>query len=198
MRLGRLVEAADVYREAGNVHAEVEVLRQVPLTDPKANVAVLRLAGLMETHGHVERAAAQIIGLFRANESARTDTPLQQRLLRLLETMGRTEDAARVRATLGLGNTAPRAGTPAAMGEEVTARTSAATGSRRRILAFLKAIPIFGELSLPDMRDLFRVAQEVTYPSGSAIIDQGAASRGLVVIPGRVDMSVKAAARRAC
>ncbi|MBS2028009.1 MAG: cyclic nucleotide-binding domain-containing protein [Deltaproteobacteria bacterium] len=191
VRLGRLVEAAGVYRELGNVHAEVEVLRQVPLTDAKANVAILRLAGLMETHGHVERAASQIIGLFRANEAARSDTPLQQLLLRLLETMGRTEDAARVRATLGLANAPTAAATPLAMGDEITA-PSARIGSEDDY-SRLKAIPIFGELSLPDMRDLFRVAQEVSYPPGSAIIDQGAASQGLVVISaGKVDVSVQA------
>ena len=192
VRLGRLVEAAACYQEAGNVHAEVEVLRQVPLTDAKANVAVLRLAGLMEAHGHIERAAAQIIGLFRANEGARTDVPLQQLLLRLLEAMGRTEDAARVRATLGLAPSTGQAAMPIAAGEEITA-PSAKLPTGADDYAHLKAIPIFGELSLPDMRDLFRAAQEVSYPPGSAIIDQGGASQGLVVISaGKVDVSVQA------
>ena len=61
----------------------------------------------------------------------------------------------------------------------------------RNDYAHLKAIPIFGELSLPDLRDLYRAAQEVSYPVGSSIIEQGAPSRGLVVLTdGKVDVVI--------
>lgn len=46
----------------------------------------------------------------------------------------------------------------------------------------LKAIPIFGELALPDMKDLFRIADPINYPAGFVVIEQGVQGHGLVVI----------------
>lgn len=46
----------------------------------------------------------------------------------------------------------------------------------------LKAIPIFGELALPDMKDLFRIADPINYPANFVIIEQAVKGHGLVVI----------------
>ncbi len=46
----------------------------------------------------------------------------------------------------------------------------------------LKAIPIFGELGMQDMKELYRVCQEVTFPPGGTIIEQGVRGSGLTVI----------------
>jgi len=186
VRLKRFTEAADTYRQLGNVHAEVEVLRQIPPGEPEAIPATARLADLMEKHGHLERAAALIVATFRANKAARSEELLQRQLIRLLEALGKHDEAERVRKSLGLGT----ARAAASEGEEVTAKTPPVRLDEADDYAHLKAIPIFSELSLTDMRDLFRVAQEVSYPPGSALIDQGAPSRGLLVITdGKVDVS---------
>jgi tetratricopeptide (TPR) repeat protein len=195
VRLGRFTEAAACYQKLGNVHAEVEVLRQVPPADAAAIPATRRLAELMVQHGHAENAASMIVALFRANEAARRDAELGELLLRLLEQLGRPQDAERVRATLGLAAAAPSTELPAGRGTETTAPPSMGLGAAGRDdYAHLKAIPIFGELSLPDLRDLYRAAQEVSYPVGSSIIEQGAPSRGLVVLTdGKVDVSAMSA-----
>jgi len=46
----------------------------------------------------------------------------------------------------------------------------------------LKAIPIFGELALPDMKDLHRISEATIYAPGFTIIEQGVKGVGLVVI----------------
>lgn len=46
----------------------------------------------------------------------------------------------------------------------------------------LKAIPIFGELALPDMKDLYRISEAITYAPGFTIIEQGVQGAGLIVI----------------
>ncbi len=46
----------------------------------------------------------------------------------------------------------------------------------------LKAIPIFGELALPDMKDLHRISESIVYAPGFTVIEQGAQGAGLVVI----------------
>ena len=46
----------------------------------------------------------------------------------------------------------------------------------------LKAIPIFGELALPDMKDLYRISEAITYAPGFTVIEQGVQGQGLIVI----------------
>lgn len=47
---------------------------------------------------------------------------------------------------------------------------------------FLKRIPIFGELPLQDMKDLYRLCSEFSCPPGSVLIEQGVRGIGLVII----------------
>ncbi len=48
--------------------------------------------------------------------------------------------------------------------------------------AFLKSIPIFGELNLQDMKDLYRLCEERDFQAGTTIIEQGVRGAGLTVI----------------
>lgn len=48
--------------------------------------------------------------------------------------------------------------------------------------AQLKAIAIFGELAIQDMKDLYRTSQEVSFSHGQHIIEQGQAGLGLTVL----------------
>lgn len=46
----------------------------------------------------------------------------------------------------------------------------------------LKAIPIFAELALDDMKDLYRMCQQVQIPAGERLIEQGQQGNGLTVV----------------
>lgn len=188
VRLERFYEAAALYRQLGNVKAEVELLRLVPASDPRHLESVERLATLMERHGHLQQAAQLIVGSLRANEAARKHPGLQVLLLRCLEALGKHEEARRVRASFGMPVDAPLpvADPPTAPSMQRPDLQDHAAED----YGFLKAIPIFGELALADMRDLFRAAQQMEFAAGAALIEQGQPSRGLLVITdGKVDVS---------
>ncbi len=61
-------------------------------------------------------------------------------------------------------------------------RTAASVAPASDGYGQLKAIPIFGELALPDMKDLFRIADPINYPQGFVVIEQGVQGHGLIVI----------------
>ena len=48
--------------------------------------------------------------------------------------------------------------------------------------AFLKSIPIFGELAMGDMKDLYRLCQDVSFAPGHVIIEQGVKGTGLTIV----------------
>ncbi len=48
--------------------------------------------------------------------------------------------------------------------------------------AHLKSIPIFAELALEDMRDLYRTSQQVRIDAGQLVIEQGQRGNGLTVV----------------
>jgi hypothetical protein len=187
----RFFDAASIYRKLGNLHAEVEMLRQVPASDARYLEAVEQLGLLMEQHGHLARAAQLLIGVLGANPQARQQSGLQGLLLRCLDQLGRHAEADQVRASFGL-----PAGSPLPAPRPSTRPGPAPAADLRdsdsHDYAYLKAIPIFGELALDDMRDLFRVATHAEFPAGSALIEQGAPARGLVVITeGQVEVAAR-------
>lgn len=54
----------------------------------------------------------------------------------------------------------------------------------------LKGIPMFAELSLVDMKDLYRLAEDLEYPAGAVLIEDGQAAPGLlVVVEGTVEIT---------
>ncbi len=187
----RYAEAAEVYRQLRNVRAEVEMLRAVPLTDPGRVASIRRLARLLEQFGRGEQAVQLILADFRTHEGARRDPELQATAIRLLEAAGRTEEAEKLKAALARVGTAPSAppSRPSTAPGSNPAPGDAGLPASGEAYGYLKAIPIFGELNLADMRDLFRIAREVHHPDGTRLIEQGTPSPGLwVIIAGRVEV----------
>lgn len=180
VRLERPLEAAALYRELGNAHAEVEALGSVPAGDPHHLASVLRMCKLMDEDGHPQRALALLVDTLRSSDEARADPALLAEQARLLRRMGREADAEAVLAKL------PGAAPAASQSPAVQPVASAPTVNG---YGFLKAIPIFGELSLDDMKDLYRVAQQVTIAAGATVLEKGTLASGLfVLMEGTVDV----------
>jgi tetratricopeptide (TPR) repeat protein len=177
-RLGRPLEAAAVYRELGNVHAEVEALCGVPADDPRHLESVLRICTLLDNEGQPRRALALLVDTLRGSEEARKDPAVLAEQARLLRRVGRDAEAEEVLSQLpGSGSSGPTV--------PPMARVTPATSG----YGYLKAIPIFGELSLDDMKDLYRVAQQVLIPEGATVLEKGAQGSGLfVLLEGTVDV----------
>jgi tetratricopeptide (TPR) repeat protein len=178
-RLGRPLEASAVYRELGNVHAEVEALCGVSVDDSRHLESVLRICTLLDNEGQPRRALALLVDTLRASEEARKDPAVLAEQARLLRRVGRDSEAEEVLAQL------PSSGN-AALTVPV-AKTAPVTNA----YGYLKAIPIFGELALEDMKDLYRVAQQVVIPEGATVLEKGAQGSGLfVLLEGTVDVFI--------
>ncbi|MCY1022702.1 cyclic nucleotide-binding domain-containing protein [Pyxidicoccus sp. MSG2] len=160
VRLGRPYEAAALYRELGQSHAEVEALGSVPAGDPRHLESVLRMCKLLDGEGFTRRALALLADTMRGSDTARADPALAAEKARLLRRMGMEAEADAVIARLPASASAPEANG----------------------YGYLKAIPIFGELSLEDMKDLYRVARQVLIPAGAVLLEKGAPGVGLFVL----------------
>ncbi|QSQ15877.1 cyclic nucleotide-binding domain-containing protein [Myxococcus landrumensis] len=160
VRLGRPYEAALIYRELGQPHSEVEALGCVPVGDARYVESVLRMCMLLDAGGFTRRALALLADTMRGSESVRADPALAAEKARLLRRMGMEAEAEAVIARLTAQGIVPRDD-----GYE-----------------YLKAIPIFGELSLEDMRDLYRVARQVLIPAGAVVLEKGTMGVGLFVL----------------
>ncbi|MBI5497006.1 MAG: cyclic nucleotide-binding domain-containing protein [Deltaproteobacteria bacterium] len=217
-RQGRLFEAASYYQRLGNVRGEVECLRLVPVADPGRVAAVKRLAALMAQYGHAQQAGQLIVETLRQIPAAQQDRELQEGLARILEGLGRTDQAQQIRAMLAGPQAAPPPPAPAAPtsvpftrpapaaapkdpfatlsdpfgggggggggGAAPQVEAGPAPASSSDAYGFLKSIPIFGELNLQDMKDLYRLCEERDFPPGTIIIEQGVRGNGLTIILG--------------
>lgn len=202
-RLQRFSEAAQVYRDLACDRSEIEMLRRVPMADPDRVPAAKRLGDLLESHGHLAPAAQVLAEVLQQARSAKTDAELLSALVRRMEALGRRDQAAAFAEKLLVvagqapalpdACAAPPQGTAqasdldAGLAEPIAAQAGAArsaSGVLRGIDAYgyLKAIPIFGELALEDMKDLYRLSEEAQYSAGSTIIEQGTQGQGLFVI----------------
>ncbi|MCP3161781.1 cyclic nucleotide-binding domain-containing protein [Myxococcus sp. QH3KD-4-1] len=167
VRLKRLFDAADLYRELGQPHAEVEALGGVTPEDPRYIEAVLRMCRLLDVEGFTHRALAVLVDALATSEVARAEPAMVTERARLLRRMGMNAEAE---AVLGRRNAA--------------IATPAANGYR-----FLKAIPIFSELGLEDMKDLYRQARQVVLAQGAVVLEKGEPGVGLLVLlEGTVDV----------
>jgi len=167
VRLGRPYEAAQLYRELGQPHAEVEALGGVPTGDARHLEAVLRMCKLLDAEGFTRRALSLLADTMRGSETARGDPALAAEKARLLRRLGMDAEAEAVIARL----------------------PSSAAAPESDGYHYLKAIPIFGELSLDDMKDLYRVARQVLIPSGAVLLEKGTPGSGLLVLlEGAVDV----------
>ncbi|GHG79008.1 cyclic nucleotide-binding domain-containing protein [Comamonas sp. JC664] len=160
-RLNRPLEAAAVYRELGNGHAELEVLRAVAPGLPERREAVLRMSALLDAQGDSWRALVLLTDTLQA-PGFREDGALQAEHARLLRHLG----------------------LDAGPGVEPAREPPPPDGYE-----YLKAIPLFGELSLEDMKDLYRVARPVQFARGDTVLEKGAPGSGLLVLlEGTVDV----------
>jgi tetratricopeptide (TPR) repeat protein len=175
VRHGRALEAADVYRELGNVRGEVEALRQVRQDDPAKAMAARRLAAIYERFDRVADATSHLVETMRTCPAARTDVELVRHLLGLFEKQGLREQAQKLTAHLRAIGAQASAAAPAPV--------DAADGYPPATeYEALKGIPIFAELSLEDMKDLYRVAEEKRFAPGTTMVEADSDSPGLVVL----------------
>lgn len=182
-RAGEYENAAGVYRALDNLHGEVESLRQCVAKSPSAIAPTMRLAELMANHGHQDQAIELLMNCARSSTQARSDATLLEYLARLLEATNNAAAAAKVRARI-----------PPAKKEEkpvpvLRAAMPLPTTPAADAYGFLKALPMFSELSMEDMRALFRVCVQHGFGPGMHLIEPGQAGRGLfLIVDGQVEV----------
>ncbi|MBI5542673.1 MAG: cyclic nucleotide-binding domain-containing protein [Deltaproteobacteria bacterium] len=78
----------------------------------------------------------------------------------------------------------PFSGAPVGEEDAVPADAAESAAPAKQVDAYgqLKAIPIFGELALQDMKDLYRFCTAAQWPAGTTLIEQGEQGKGLIVI----------------
>lgn len=184
-RGGKYEAAAGLYRDLGNLHAEVETLRTAVAENPGAVAPTMRLAELMTNHGHAPRAVELLMACVRASEAARNDGTLLEYLARLLESTDNAAAAVKVRARIPA---APAKGPqPIPVLRAALPMPTATPGGDA--YGFLKALPMFADLALEDMRSLFRVCVQHGFGVGQNLIEPGQAGRGLfVIVDGQVEV----------
>ncbi len=182
-RARRFDRAATAYRELGNLHGEVESLRAALAAVPGEVAPSLRLAELYAQHGQTQRAVELLMESARVSQVARHDATLLEYLARLLEASNNGDAAVRVRAHL-VKQSAPPAPVPA-----VTPTAPAAPTPGGDAYGFLKSLPMFADLSLEDLRALFRVCTQHGFGPGMHLIEPGQPGRGLfVIVDGQVEV----------
>jgi tetratricopeptide (TPR) repeat protein len=178
----RYEDAAEAYRALGNLHGEVESLRACLAATPGAVPAALRLAELLANHGQVQKAAELLMDVTRRSPEAGRHRTLLAALAQLLDTVGNTAGAEKVRAHLARLKDPTTAQSPPVLEGLAAPRPSAATAPAGDAYGFLKALPMFAELSLEDMRSLFRACAQQVFPAGANLIEAGQPGRGLFLI----------------
>jgi hypothetical protein len=176
----RYEEAAEAYRALGNTHAEVEVLRASLRERPGNVLSACRLVEIMVLFGHTRQATELLMETARRSNEARNDPKLLDYLARLLEGIGSHTAAGKVRARI------KSLGKPAPVGNMAAGEPKQAPADG---YGFLKSLPMFSDLSLPDMKSLYRICSGVTFTPGQNIIEPGQPGRGLyVIIDGQVEV----------
>ncbi len=183
-RAGKLEEAAALYRALNNLHAEVETLRACVAATPDAIAPALRLAELLANHGHPDKAIELLMGCARSSAKARDDATLLEYLARLLDATNNAPAAAKVRARIA--PSAPKEPQPVPV---LRATLPLPTTPSADGYGFLKALPMFADLSIEDMRSLFRICVQHGFGPGMHLIEPGQPGRGLfVIIDGQVEV----------
>jgi tetratricopeptide (TPR) repeat protein len=182
-RAGKFEAAAAIYRSLNNLHAEVESLRACVSATPGAVAPTMRLAELMANHGHPDKAIEQLMACARSSPEARDDATLLEYLARLLDSTNNAPAAAKVRARI---STAPKEPQPVPVLRAALPLPSTPGGDG---YGFLKALPMFADLAIDDMRSLFRVCVQHGFGPGMHLIEPGQAGRGLfVIVDGQVEV----------
>jgi tetratricopeptide (TPR) repeat protein len=177
----RYPEAAKAFRALGNTHAELESLKAGLMAAPSNLEVVCRLSELMLAHGRTEQAAQLLIQTAKAVAATKDDVPFLTLLAQALDAVGNAPSAAKVKARLA---ELPK---PEAPVVPSTPRATAEPGGDA--YGFLKALPMFAELSLPDMKALYRVCTLQSYAPGQHLIETGQPGKGLfVIVDGQVEV----------
>jgi hypothetical protein len=179
-RGNRFADAAREYRRLQNTHAEVESLRAGLNLEPGNVALATRLGELLVQHGHAVPAVSLLSETMRRAAPAKDDVGFLAVLLSALDASGNAEGATKVRSRLQqLG--APAA-PPVVSGQPLQAPGADAYG-------FLKALPMFSELSLPDMKALYRVCALQQFEPGQHLIEVGQPGKGLfLIVEGQVEV----------
>jgi tetratricopeptide (TPR) repeat protein len=194
VRNGQPYDAARLYQKLGDVQREAELLVAVGPGDPCHLPAVKRLAHIYERYGRLDHASQLLVTALRSSAAAAKEWDLYHQLIRIFERLNQHAHAQRVRDAMreqggpASGTTSP----PAAPIEEVEIDVDVEFAPDRwssDAYGFLKATPMFADLSLEDMKELYRVADQITFRPGATIIEGGEESRGLfVVVHGQVEV----------
>jgi hypothetical protein len=181
-RGGRFSEAAREFRAMKNTHGEVETLRAGLTADPANVELATRLAELMFQHGRREQAAQVLMQTSKLSAASRDDARFLSLLALSLDAIGNAAAAAKVRARLQQ--------LPAAPVQLDTAPVIAGTEEPGTdAYGFLKALPMFADLALEDMKALYRICQQATFAAGQHLIETGQPGRGLfVIVDGQVEV----------
>lgn len=180
-RGNRHLEAAKEFRRLNNTHAEVEILRAGLSAEP-ANVEIAsRLAELMLQHGHAQPAAQLLMETTRRAPASKDDVRFLTLLATALEATGNAPTAAKVRARL---QELPKSDAPSIVTGTPVAATPGADA-----YGFLKALPMFADLTLNDMKALYRVCTLQAYEAGQHLIEVGQPGKGLfLIVEGQVEV----------
>jgi hypothetical protein len=150
----------------------------VPLDHPDRVPAVKRLTEILQGRNRHAEAAQLVADVVRENEAGRTDAELHELLAGLFDRIGQAGHAERLR--LRAERLRSRQSAPAP--EQVPRPELEPSAAPEDGYRLLKSIPIFGRLSLGDMRDLFRLATEETWTPGQQIVEAGVDPPGLIVL----------------
>ncbi len=180
----RFEAAAALYRDLGNLHGEVEALRACVAEAPGAVGPCMRLAELLSNHGHAPRAVELLMTCVRTSEQARNDGTLLETLAQLLEATDNAAAATKVRTRIP--KVPPKQAQPVPVLRAALPMPATPGGEA---YGFLKALPMFADLSLEDMRSLFRVCVQHGFGVGMNLIEPGQPGRGLfVIVDGQVEV----------
>lgn len=190
-RQKRFEEAAALFRALGNAHAEVEVLRSAIEARQGGTNLPRRLAELMVQYGHPQRAVQLLMETARAMPKGKEDLALLTELAQMLELTGNTGAAEKVRQKLAqlVNASEPTQSHTPAPPPVLTPAPSAPRNAGPDGYGFLKALPMFAELTLSDMKALYRICSEATFQPGQNVIQIGLPGAGLfVIVDGMVEV----------
>jgi len=180
-RQKRFDEAAIIFRALGNAHAEVEVLRSAIQHSQGGVACPRRFAELMVQYGHPHKAVQLLLDTSRRLPKDKQDAGLLAQLAQVLDLCGNAATAMKVREKIAGLSAQPVAAAPPLL----TAPKSAAPDG----YGFLKALPMFAELSFGDMKALYRICSEATFGPGENLIQIGIPGPGLfVIVDGMVEV----------
>jgi len=193
LRNGRPAEAAARYQKSGRTGAEADALRMVAKGDPKRVPAVKRLAEILVERNRLAEATELVVETMREEAAAKDDLDLHDKLAKLFDKQNFPEHAERLRARMKR-LTHRKASALKEAGIEV--EPAASESQERRNLdaaaalaqspddgyTSLKAVPLFAKLSLEDLRDLHRLATELTFKPGAAIVEANVDPPGILVL----------------